>query len=165
MPLLSEEQQKTMLGPVDGFHCPDCGWQKWRGYCRQCDEFYLRCGCPIPPNDRHNEHRTYEPLEAGALYLVEGNVMRCQGLYEGKGPCYAFATPREPMHPDHVGYSARIEHAMKLTGVDLPMLRRRLEEARPRKLDEVVLDLAHAIFELEHLERVKAELDMTKGPT
>lgn len=55
MPSLTEEEQKTLLGEQG--KCPKCKGHIYKGYCRQCDEFYYTCRCPEKTG--HEGHRTY----------------------------------------------------------------------------------------------------------
>lgn len=59
MPLLSEDDQRRMLGPA-GFICQRCGLQRYKNYCRQCDQFFYECRCPPDDDDDHTGHRTYD---------------------------------------------------------------------------------------------------------
>lgn len=59
MPLLSEDDQRRMLGPA-GFICQRCGLQRYKNYCRQCDQFFYECKCPPDSEDDHTGHRTYD---------------------------------------------------------------------------------------------------------
>ena len=65
MPSLTEDDRKTLLG-VQKEPCPKCGQKIYKNYCRKCDEFFYRCGCPVEPNEpdsfyhnNHSGHRTY----------------------------------------------------------------------------------------------------------
>jgi hypothetical protein len=56
MPLLSAEQQRDILIELPAV-CGACGQHPFRNYCRECDEFFLECGCP---RTEHVGHRTYQ---------------------------------------------------------------------------------------------------------
>lgn len=58
-PSLTPDDQKRMLGPVENYKCPKCKEEKYRGYCRECDEFYFTCGCKTKADSGHDHHRTY----------------------------------------------------------------------------------------------------------
>lgn len=58
MPLLSEEDQARLLVEMP-YRCPGCRKKPRRNYCRQCDEFFFVCACPVDPDNDHTGHRTY----------------------------------------------------------------------------------------------------------
>ncbi len=60
MSLLSPEEQESMLGPVS-YKCHKCGKTPIRNYCRECDEFFFICDCPVETgsSNNHKGHRTY----------------------------------------------------------------------------------------------------------
>jgi hypothetical protein len=70
MPLLDAPQQKALLVELDET-CPTCGVRLFRNYCRQCDEFFVECGCPW---SEHAGHRSYErePALRGAYQDPHG---------------------------------------------------------------------------------------------
>ena len=59
MPSLTPEDREALLGPVAGL-CARCDGVRIRHYCRQCDAFFLACGCSGKDADTtHLEHRVY----------------------------------------------------------------------------------------------------------
>ena len=59
MPLLDEEQQRTLLGPMpEAWRCGKCHKLPVRNYCRSCDEFFFVCDCPPEPGQSGLDHVT-----------------------------------------------------------------------------------------------------------
>lgn len=66
MPLLSADDLERLKN-ARRHKCPSCKQDSVKDYCRQCDEFFIHCGCP--PQE-HVGHCTYE-----AIVLHDADMM------------------------------------------------------------------------------------------
>lgn len=95
------------------------------------------------------------PLTVGAIYmLMGGRIMRYQGPYapppgKAPGPGLAFRAPSDGVQEPAVGYSASLSEVLRKIGPeDVPSLRSRVEQARARKLMDLVEETEFVITEL-----------------
>lgn len=65
MPMLRPEDRARLL--VEVGTCDECAQPQRRGYCRQCDVFYLY-GCACDRRHGHEQHRTYENFTPSELH-------------------------------------------------------------------------------------------------